>query len=68
MGVSRRRRSKWRQPIPTRFALTSEATSPFQGEVLETDDAGSEPRISVSPIQKFTCNSKLRPIPATYGL
>ncbi|WP_229179955.1 hypothetical protein, partial [Bradyrhizobium ivorense] len=33
MGVSRRLRSKWREQIPTRFALASKATSPFQGEV-----------------------------------
>ncbi|SED55236.1 hypothetical protein SAMN05444164_5079 [Bradyrhizobium erythrophlei] len=33
MGVSHRRRCKWREQIPTRFALTSKATSPFQGEV-----------------------------------
>ncbi|MGY4401265.1 hypothetical protein ACVIYL_002068 [Bradyrhizobium sp. USDA 3315] len=31
MGVSRRLRCKWREQIPTRFALTSKATSPFQG-------------------------------------
>ena len=33
MGVSRGLRSKWREQIPTRFALASKATSPFQGEV-----------------------------------
>ncbi|SDE65920.1 hypothetical protein SAMN05216337_103149 [Bradyrhizobium brasilense] len=33
MGVSRRLRCKWTEQIPTRFALTSKATSPFQGEV-----------------------------------
>ncbi|MCP1836470.1 hypothetical protein J2R76_004810 [Bradyrhizobium sp. USDA 4532] len=33
MGVSHTRRRSWRDPIPTRFALSSKATSPFQGEV-----------------------------------
>ena len=33
MGVSRKRRRKGREEIPTRFALTRKATSPFQGEV-----------------------------------
>ncbi|MGY4575016.1 hypothetical protein ACVWY5_008086 [Bradyrhizobium sp. USDA 3256] len=33
MGVSGGRRCMWREPIPTRFALMSKATSPFQGEV-----------------------------------
>ncbi|MHC2255381.1 hypothetical protein ACVILK_005073 [Bradyrhizobium embrapense] len=33
MGVSRKRRRAQRLQIPTRFALASKATSPFQGEV-----------------------------------
>lgn len=33
MGASRRRCSLRRKRIPTRFALVSKATSPFQGEV-----------------------------------
>ncbi|VIO68573.1 hypothetical protein CI1B_21950 [Bradyrhizobium ivorense] len=33
MGVSHTHRRVWRERIPTRFALTSKATSPFQGEV-----------------------------------
>ncbi|SED66888.1 hypothetical protein SAMN05444164_5409 [Bradyrhizobium erythrophlei] len=33
MGVSRTRRYKLTDLIPTRFALASKATSPFQGEV-----------------------------------
>ncbi|MEH2670202.1 hypothetical protein DXU07_12420 [Bradyrhizobium elkanii] len=33
MGANRRHRFSWREMIPTRFALASKATSPFQGEV-----------------------------------
>ncbi|MGY3694448.1 hypothetical protein ACVIGA_004528 [Bradyrhizobium sp. USDA 3240] len=35
MGVSHRRRYKLIELIPTRFALASKATSPFQGEVMQ---------------------------------
>ncbi len=33
MGVGRGRCCVWSKQIPTRFALVSKATSPFQGEV-----------------------------------
>jgi hypothetical protein len=33
MGVSHTLRCSWRDKIPTRFALASKATCPFQGEV-----------------------------------
>ncbi|MHC2466063.1 hypothetical protein ACVIHD_005075 [Bradyrhizobium embrapense] len=35
MGVSHKYRCSGRELIPTRFALASKATSPFQGEVRE---------------------------------
>ncbi|QOZ22526.1 hypothetical protein XH93_01815 [Bradyrhizobium sp. CCBAU 51753] len=38
MGVSHRLRCKWREQIPTRFALASKPTSPFQGEVESSPD------------------------------
>ncbi|MCP1900828.1 hypothetical protein J2R77_002452 [Bradyrhizobium sp. USDA 4537] len=45
MGVSRRRCCLRREQIPTRFALASKATSPFQGEVsMRSPDAANGSR------------------------
>ncbi|MGF6431934.1 hypothetical protein ABIE91_007154 [Bradyrhizobium elkanii] len=69
MGVSRRRRCPWRELIPTRFALTSKATSPFQGEVRAQPDF-AEPVIGrafarpVGSIRATQYRSALVPISA----
>jgi hypothetical protein len=43
MGVSRGLRSKWREQIPTRFALAAKATSPLQGEVRAVNSSAGIP-------------------------